>query len=72
MASFIARMFGGGKKKEESPSPSAPAPAPVVQTPVTQPASQARAKTESIYAGGIKSKRMEEEAKIAKKMLLGE
>lgn len=71
MASFIARIFGGGEKKSEAPAPQpAPAPAPVEPAPVTSPAVQARAKTESRYAGGLKSKR--EEAEIAKKMLLGQ
>lgn len=68
MANFIAQIFGGGKKKEEAAPPQRQAPTP---EPVTAPETQARAKTESRFAGGLKQKEAEE-AKIAKKMLLGQ
>ena len=68
MANFILRLFGGGDKGVDSTPPPAPAPA---QKPVVQPEPVTREKTQSRFAGAT-SRKKEEEAKIAKKMLLGE
>ncbi len=71
MASFIARLFGGGKGSS-SPAPQ-PAPvAPPAPAPAPAPVVQPKAKTVSKYAGAVARKLEGEEAKIAKKMLLGE
>jgi len=66
MAEFIARIFGGGKKKESS-APAKPAPVVEKREVVADPKSQTR------FAGAAGRKReLEEQAKTAKKMLLGE
>jgi len=65
MANFIAQIFGGGKKKENTPPP--PVSSKPKPKPVTAPVGQPRAKTVTSYGG-----RTEDDAKLAKKMLLGQ
>jgi len=59
--------MGGFKAKSVQVTPT-PAPAPVAPA----PEKATKAKTRSKYAGAIKEKRAAEEAKVAKKKLLGD
>ena len=71
MASFIQRWFTPSKSDGSgmvSPQPSRPSPAP--KRPEPEISGVAKAKTVTRFGGGV-GKRIEDEAKTAKKKLLG-
>jgi len=59
--------MGGFKAKNTQPVQAPAAPAPVAT-----PEPEVRAKTRTKYAGAVADQRAAEEAKLAKKMLLGQ